>query len=104
MYVRAIRYRWLAGPADNGERLAAQLVESIQGRAGCRGVRVLSALDGGPEGLVLFEWETREGLEAHASATRLESIAPWAIPLLQWRTDQSYEARPPQHPPSAEPA
>jgi hypothetical protein len=41
---------------------------------------------------VVFEWETREGLEAHAAATRLESVAPWAIPLLQWRTDQSYEA------------
>jgi quinol monooxygenase YgiN len=101
VYVRAIRYRWLADPAGNAERLAAQLVRSVRGRTGCRAVRVLSALDGGREGLVVFEWETREGLEAHAQAACLESVAPWAISLLQWRTDQSYEALPPERLPDA---
>jgi heme-degrading monooxygenase HmoA len=94
VYTRAIRYRWLQRSAENAERLAGQLARSAHGRPGCRGVRVLSALDGGREGLVVFEWETREGLEAHASTSRLENVAPWAIPLLQWRTDQSYESLP----------
>ena len=76
MFVRAIRYCWLSGPADNAERLAAQLVQSVRGFPGCRAVRVLRALDGEREGLVVFEWETREALEAHAAASRLETVAP----------------------------
>jgi quinol monooxygenase YgiN len=92
VYVRAIRYRWLQVSAENTERLATQLVQSARALPGCRTIRVLSALDGGREGLVAFEWDTRMGLDAHAQATRLEAVAPWAIPLLQWRTDQSYES------------
>jgi hypothetical protein len=92
VYVRAIRYRWLQVSAENTERLATQLVESAKALPGCRAIRVLSALDGGREGLVAFEWDTRNELDAHARAARLEAVAPWAIPLLQWRTDQSYES------------
>ena len=91
MYVRVIRYRWLPGHVQEGRRLAQVLAASAEGSAGSRGVRVLSALQGGVEGLVVFEWDTRDALEAHAAAVTLERLAPWAVPLLHWRTDQSYE-------------
>ena len=101
MYVRAIRYRWLQVSAENTQRLAAQLVQSAKALPGCRAIRVLSALDGGREGLVVFEWDTREGLEGHARTARLEAVAPWAISLLQWRTDQCYESVPVEQLPAA---
>ena len=91
MYVRVIRYRWLPSHVREGPRLARALAESAAGRSGSRGVRVLSALQGGVEGLVVFEWDSREALEAHVAAVTLERLAPWAVPLLHWRTDQSYE-------------
>ncbi len=91
MYVRVIRYRWLPGHAHEAKRLAEALVASAAGIPGARGVRVLSTIDGGTEGLVVFEWETREALEAHRAQASLERVAPWAVPLLHWRTDQAYE-------------
>ena len=91
MFVRAIRYRWVPAHAADAARLARELVASAQGQPGCRAVRVLSALDGGTEGLVVFEWETRAALDAHVAAASLERLAPWAVPLLHWRTDQCYE-------------
>lgn len=94
MYIRVIRYRWLPGHVREGARLARALAESAAGRPGSRGVRVLSALQGGVEGLVVFEWDSREALEAHVAAVSLERLAPWAVPLLHWRTDQSYEVLP----------
>ena len=30
-------------------------------------------------------------LEAHRAQASLERVAPWAVPLLHWRTDQAYE-------------
>ena len=62
-------------------------------------MRVLAALDGGSEGLVVFEWETREALDAHLLTASLERLAPWAVPLLHWRTDQNYEVVPGEAPP-----
>ena len=91
VFVRVIRYRWLPGHAGHATRLARELVASAQGQPGCRAVRVLSALDGGTEGLVVFEWETRAALDAHVAVASLERLARWAIPLLHWRTDQCYE-------------
>ena len=91
MFIRAIRFRWLPGQAEHAPRLTADLVRSARGRAGCRATRVLRGLDG-DEGLVVFEWERREQLEAHAREARLEVVAPWVIALLHWRTDQLYEA------------
>jgi hypothetical protein len=93
-YIRVIRYRWLPGYATESSRLAQALAASGAGQAGSRSVRVLSALDGGGEGLVVFEWETREALNAHLLAASLERLAPWAVPLLYWRTDQTYEVLP----------
>jgi quinol monooxygenase YgiN len=90
VFIRAIRFRWLPGQAEHAPRLTADLVRSARGRAGCRAVRVLQGLDG-DEGLVVFEWEGREQLEAHAREARLETVAPWVIALLHWRTDQLYE-------------
>jgi heme-degrading monooxygenase HmoA len=90
-YIRVIRYRWLPGYASESARLARALASSGAGQAGSRGVRVLSALDGGGEGLVVFEWETREALNEHLLTASLERLAPWAVPLLHWRTDQTYE-------------
>jgi quinol monooxygenase YgiN len=90
-YIRVIRYRWLPGHTTESARLASVLAASVAGQAGSRGVRVLSALDGGGEGLVVFEWETREALNQHLTTTSLERLAPWAVPLLHWRTDQAYE-------------
>jgi quinol monooxygenase YgiN len=90
LFVRVIRYRWRPGHVADAARLARQLVRSAQGQPGCRAIRVLSALEGGGEGLVVFEWETRAALEAHAAAASLERLAPWAVPLLHWRTDQCY--------------
>jgi quinol monooxygenase YgiN len=75
-------------------RLAQALVASGVGQAGNRSVRVLAALDGGREGLVVFEWETREALDAHLRSATLEQLAPWAVRLLHWRTDQNYEVVP----------
>jgi len=57
-------------------------------------VRVLAALDGTGEGLVVFEWETREALNRHLAAASIEGLAPWAVPLLHWRTDQAYKVLP----------
>ena len=102
MFVRVIRYRWLPGHAADAVRLTRLLVQSAQGQPGCRGIRVLSALDGPGEGLVVFEWETRAALDAHAAAANLECLAPWAVPLLHWRTDQSYELVPLEAPPAAD--
>jgi hypothetical protein len=79
------------------------LVDSARGRAGCRGVRVLSCVDRSGEGLVVFEWETREALAAHAAEASLDSVAPWAIAQLHWRTDQTYEVLPEAALASAEP-
>ncbi len=93
-YIRVIRYRWLPGHTSESARLARALASSVAGQPGSRGVRVLSALGGGGEGLVVFEWETREALAAHLGAATLERLAPWAIPLLHWRTDQAYEVLP----------
>ena len=93
-YIRVIRYRWLPGHAGLSARLAQALAASAAGWAGSRGVRVLSALDGGTEGLVVFEWESREALDGHLAAASLDRLAPWAVPLLHWRTDQSYEVLP----------
>src|SRR5215210_4308304 len=90
-YVRVIRYRWLPGHTGESPRLAQALAASAAGQAGSRGVRVLCALDGGTEGLVVFEWESREALQRHVAAASLDRIAPWAVPSLHWRTDQSYE-------------
>jgi quinol monooxygenase YgiN len=90
-YIRVIRYRWLPGHATESARLASVLAASVAGQAGSCGVRVLSALDGGGEGLVVFEWESREALNQHLTSTSLERLAPWAVPLLHWRTDQAYE-------------
>jgi hypothetical protein len=94
VYVRVIRYRWLPGRAQEGARLARELAASAEGRPGGRGVRVLTALQGGVESLVVFEWETREALDGHLAAVSLERLAPWAVPLLHWRTDQSYAVQP----------
>ena len=94
MYVRVIRYRWLAGRAHEGSRLARELAASADGRTGAHGVRVLTALQGGVETLVVFEWETREALDSHLASVTLERLAPWAVPLLHWRTDQSYVVEP----------
>ena len=96
MFVRVIRYRWLSGHADDALRLARLLVESAQGQAECAGIRVLHALDNSREGLVVFEWPTRAALDAHIAAASLERLAPWAVPLLHWRTDQAYERIPPE--------
>ena len=93
-YIRVIRYRWLPGHTAESTRLARALTASVAGQAGSRGVSVLSALDGGGEGLVVFEWETRDALNQHRTATSLERLAPWAVPLLHWRTDQAYEVLP----------
>ncbi|HEY7060135.1 MAG TPA: antibiotic biosynthesis monooxygenase [Chloroflexota bacterium] len=93
-FIRVIHYRWRLGSPNESARLARVLAASAAGEAGeagSRGVRVLSALDGGREGLVVFEWETRAALDAHRAATSLERVAPWAVPLLHWRTDQTYE-------------
>jgi quinol monooxygenase YgiN len=90
VFIRAIRFRWLPGQAEHAPRLIADLVRSGRNRAGCRAVRVLRALDG-DEGLVVFEWERRDQLERHAREVRLETLAPWVIALLHWRTDQLYE-------------
>ncbi len=89
-FVRVIRYRWLPGHTAEAQRLAQVLVESAQGRPGCRGIRVLTVLEGGTEGLVVFEWKTRAAMEAHASTATIERLAPWAMPFLRWRTDQQY--------------
>jgi quinol monooxygenase YgiN len=89
-FVRVIRYRWLPGHTAEAQRLAQVLVESAQGQPGCRGIRVLTVLDSGTEGLVVFEWETRAAMEAHASTATIERLAPWAMPFLHWRTDQRY--------------
>lgn len=94
-YIRVIRYRWRPGSPNESARLARALAASAAGQAGSHGVRVLSALDGGGEGLVVFEWETRVALDAHRTETSLERVAPWAVPLLHWRTDQIYEVLPP---------
>jgi hypothetical protein len=94
VYVRVVRYRWLPGHVHEAPRLAQALVASAEGRPGNRGVRVLSALQGGVEGLVVFEWDSLPALEAHVTAVSLERLAPWAVPLLHWRTDQSYEVLP----------
>ena len=96
MFVRVIRYRWLPGHADDALRLARLLVESAQGQADCSAIRVLNALDHSREALVVFEWATRAALEAHIAAAGLERLAPWAVPLLHWRTDQAYERIPPE--------
>ena len=93
-YIRVIRYRWLPGHSAASTRLARALAASVAGQIGSRGVRVLSALDGGGEGLVVFEWETRESLNQHLTTASLERLAPWAVPLLHWRTDQAYEVLP----------
>jgi hypothetical protein len=93
-YIRVIRYRWLPGYAGESARLARALASSGAGLVGSRGVRVLSALDGGGEGLVVFEWETREALNEHLAGATLERLAPWAVPLLHWRTDQAYQVLP----------
>jgi quinol monooxygenase YgiN len=93
-YIRVIRYRWLPGYSAESARLARALSASVAAQAGSLGVRVLSALDGGGEGLVVFEWETREALSQHLTAASLERLAPWAVPLLHWRTDQAYEVLP----------
>jgi quinol monooxygenase YgiN len=93
-YVRVIRYRWLPGHTTESARLAHALASSVAEQPGSRGVRVLSALDGGGEGLVVFEWETRDALNQHLTAASLERLAPWAVPLLHWRTDQAYEVLP----------
>jgi quinol monooxygenase YgiN len=93
-YVRVIRYRWRPGCTAESGRLAQALVASGMGREGSRSVRVLAALDGGSEGLVVFEWETREALDAHLRTASLEQLAPWAVGLLHWRTDQNYEVLP----------
>lgn len=93
-YVRVIRYRWLPGHITESARLAQALAASGAGQADNCSVRVLSALDGGSEGLVVFEWATREALSEHVAGTSLERLAPWAVPLLHWRTDQAYEVLP----------
>ena len=98
-YIRVIRYRWRPGCTAESSRLAQALVTSGVGREGSRSVRVLAALDGGSEGLVVFEWETREALDAHLLTASLERLAPWAVPLLHWRTDQNYEVVPGDAPP-----
>jgi hypothetical protein len=90
-YIRVIRYRWLPGHSGDAARLAQALAASGAGQADSRGVRVLSALGGGSEGLVVFEWATREALSAHLAGVSLERLAPWAVPLSHWRTDQAYE-------------
>jgi quinol monooxygenase YgiN len=94
VFVRVIRYRWLPGHTADAARLARELVRSAQGQPGCRAIRVLSALDRASEGLVVFEWETRAALDEHVARASLERLAPWAVPLLQWRTDQSYTPMP----------
>lgn len=98
-YVRVIRYRWLPGHAPESARLARALATSGAGQTGSLGVRVLSGLGDGGEGLVVFEWETREALNEHLVAASLERLAPWAVPLLHWRTDQAYEVLPSEDPP-----
>ncbi len=91
VYVRVIRYRWVPGHAHEAARLARALRASAEGQPGSRGVRVLSVVEGASEGLVVFEWDSRMALDAHVRGTSLERVAPWAVPLLHWRTDQSYE-------------
>jgi quinol monooxygenase YgiN len=90
VFVRVIRFRWLPGEATESARLARALVQSAQGQPACRTIRVLSALEDGSEGLVVFEWATRQALDAHVTQVSIDRLAPWAMPLLQWRTDQCY--------------
>jgi hypothetical protein len=91
MYSRVIRYRWLPGHAGEGPRLVRALLASAEGHPDLLAAHVLRALEGSQEGIVVFDWASRAALERHRLATPLEQVAPWAIPLLHWRTDQCYE-------------
>ncbi len=95
MYSRIIRYRWLPGHAGEGPRLVEALLATSAGHPDLLAAHVMGALDGGPEGIVMFDWASRAALERHRAATPLEQVAPWAIPLLHWRTDQCYEHQTP---------
>jgi quinol monooxygenase YgiN len=91
MYSRVIRYRWLPGHASEGPRLVQALLATAAGQPDLLAARVLRALGNSHEGIVVFDWASRAALERHRAATPLETVAPWAIPLLHWRTDQCYE-------------
>ena len=83
---------WICGSEISNCRYSVRYVRaSAAGQPDLTGLRVLRGLDGGNEGLVVFEWGTRAALDAHREAVSLDKVAPWAVPLLHWRTDQAYE-------------